>query len=321
MPITEALSSIAGTYDLVQGFDGAGQTYMPNQPQFSDLTELQPGHAYWIKITEGTGSVTLNYAGYDALRISLETDTSAPDTRQGVAVPDFFSPTTEWVDFYGVASLSGFSAPRDASVVAYDPDGVVAGAFTVHTPPYYGFLHVYADDARTPGDEGAESGDEIRFTINGRLATPSKSTTWTSRGDATEVNLEVTMPYVTTDEWADFWGTLTLDGKPAPVGTILAAYDPSGVYIGDYILTEAGQYGFLHAYGDDATTTADEGAETGDVLSFKAFLPLSSTPIDVTPASGSATWQGRGSRAEINLSGSESTGESAFMVYLPVVLK
>ncbi len=301
--ITEALESIAGAYDLVRGFDGEAKTYMPGQPQFSDLTEMEPGYAYWIKISEGQGAPVLTYPGADTPVRALSTARAAPDIPRGVTSADFFTPTTEWVDFYGVASLSGFSAPRNASVVAYDPDGVVAGAFTVHTPPYYGFLHVYVDDPNTPGDEGIQDGDEVRFTIDGRLATPSKSTVWNSDFDALEVNLDVTMPYVATDEWADFWGTLTIDGAPAPVGTILAAYDPDGVYIGDYILTEAGQYGFLHAYGDDPTTAADEGAELGDDVTFKAFLPLRTTPFVVTPSGAVPTWQGQGSRTEVDLSG------------------
>ncbi len=302
MPVTEALASIAGEYEIVQGFDGTARTYMPGSPEYSDLTELKPGFAYWIKIKDNSGAVTLKYPGYLAQGMPFKAEPSSA-TSQGAAASDFFTPTTEWVDFYGVATLSGaFSVPDNAIIVAYDANDVAAGAFTVHTAPYYGFLHVYADDTRTTTDEGAEAGDEIRFTINGRLAEPSKTTTWGSRGDVTEVNLDVTMPFVATPEWADFWGTLTIDGAAAPVGTIVAAYDANGIYCGDFIVAEAGQYGFLHVYGDDTSSTADEGAETGDSISFKAFLPLSDVPITLTP-SGSATWQGRGSRTEINLSG------------------
>jgi hypothetical protein len=300
-PVTKALESIAGDYDLVQGFDDGGKTYMPGFPAFSDLTEMEPGFAYWIKIKDLVPVTELSYPGYLAKRpIGARPPTMAG---QGVSAADFFTPTTEWVDFYGVATLSGYSAPRNATILAHDPDGTVAGGFVIHTPPYYGFLHVYADDARTAGDEGADPGDEIRFTIDGRLADPSKSTTWTSRGDTTEVNLNVDIPFTATDVWSDFWGTLTIDGAPAPAGTIVAAYDPDGVYIGDYILDKTGQYGFLHAYGDDTTTLADEGAEVGDSVSFKAFLPLSTVPIILTPGGGSPTWQGRGSRTEVDLSG------------------
>lgn len=302
LPVSQALESIDGDYDLVQTFDGSGRTYMPGYPQYSDFTEMEPGLAYWIKIDELSGVVTLGYPGgltpFAAMSTALQ-----PQAQEGVMASRFFTPTTEWVDFYGVATLSGYSVPN-ASVVAYDPDGVVAGAFTVHTPPYYGFLHVYADDPRTAEDEGADPNDEIRFTLNGRLAEPSKATTWTARGDAKEVNLAAVLPYVATPEWADFWGTLTIDGAPAPVGTILAAYDADGVYIGDTILTTAGQYGFLHAYGDDGTTTGDdEGAEMGDAITFRAFLPLGATPSVVTPSGSTPTWQGRGSRTQVNLSG------------------
>lgn len=303
LPITKALESISGDYEIVRGFDGGALTYMPAAPAYSDLTEMEPGYAYWIKIKTGYGAPILTYPGADTpVMMAVAPSPMTPALPLGVMSADFFSPTTEWTDFYGVATLSGFSALRNANVIAYDPDGNVAGAFAVHTPPYYGFLHVYLDDPNTPGDEGIADGDEVRFTINGRLATPSKSTVWNAGVDAKEVNLDVEMPYVATNEWADFWGTLTIGGTPAPVGTILAAYDADGVYMGDVILDEAGQFGFLHAYGDDGTTVADEGAETGDAVTFKAFLPLGVTPFVVTPSGSTPTWQGRGARTQVALS-------------------
>jgi hypothetical protein len=316
-PVTRALASIAGDYELVQSFEGSARTFMPGYPQYSDLTEMEPGFAYWIKIKELAGQVTLVYPGGLTPLGMLPAIPLASE--QGAISTGFFTPTTEWFDFYGGASLGGYSAPRNASIVAYDPEGVVAGACTVHTLPYYGFLHVYADDPRTTADEGAEVNDEIRFTINGRLATPNRSTIWTARGDTKEVNLNAVIPYVATTEWSDFWGTVTIDGQPAPVGTIVAAYDPAGVYVGDYIVNEAGQYGFLHAYGDDATTSSvDEGAHTGDALTFKSFALLGTTPSSLIPVQGTAIWQGRGSRTQLNLMGSSGASTK---IYLPVVLK
>ncbi|MBN1937626.1 MAG: right-handed parallel beta-helix repeat-containing protein, partial [Anaerolineae bacterium] len=111
LPITQALESISGAYDIVRGFDGGALTYMPAQPQYSDLTELEPGYAYWIKIKTGQGAPVLTYPGADTpIMLLLGAGESAtPAQPQGVASADFFSPTTEWTDFYGVATLSGFS--------------------------------------------------------------------------------------------------------------------------------------------------------------------------------------------------------------------
>lgn len=67
--------------------------------------------------------------------------------------------------FQGRALLAG-----DA-VEAWDPDGVLCGAWEVATEGCYGPMTVYGDDATTPAvDEGAEEGDTLRFTINGFTA-------------------------------------------------------------------------------------------------------------------------------------------------------
>ena len=306
-PVTVALESIAGTYDLVQSYDGGGKTYIAADPQFSDLTEMSPGFAYWIHIKSGMGTQTLIYPPYYALR-----QAGAPQTRetaaQGVAATDFFTPTTEWADFYGVATLSGHSVPRGATILAYDPDGVIAGAFIVQTPGLYGVMHVYGDDPRTPQDEGAVMSDTLTFTIADRPAVPlqGKKLVWNGRGALSNINISAEIPYTATTEWADFYGSLTVQGQPAPVGTLLAVYDSDGVYIGDFRVTKAGQYGFLHAYGDDPTTTVDEGATSGDSLAFRLWLPDGSGPFIATPDVSPVTWGGRGSRSQVNLT---STGQ------------
>jgi len=75
---------------------------------------------------------------------------------------------------------------------------------------------------------------------------------------------------IPTDKNVDFYGTLTVNGEPAPVGTIVEAYDPDGVLCGRFTVTKEGKYGFLHVYADDDTTSdVDEGAKPGDTITFK----------------------------------------------------
>ncbi|HEX9860226.1 MAG TPA: hypothetical protein VGB23_03415, partial [Nitrospirota bacterium] len=54
----------------------------------------------------------------------------------------------------------------------------------------------------------------------------------------------------------DFYGSI----EGAKAGNELAVYDKSGVLCGRFELTKDGKYGFVHVYGDDKTTTVDEGA-------------------------------------------------------------
>jgi len=83
---------------------------------------------------------------------------------------------------------------------------------------------------------------------------------------------------IPTSESQFFKGFVYYNGEFAPVGTIVDAYDPDNVHCGTYTVgvdnkivpDSIGIYGFLDVYADDFTTPGtDEGAQSGDVISFK----------------------------------------------------
>ena len=51
-------------------------------------------------------------------------------------------------------------------------------------------------------------------------------------------------------------------------GDRVTVTDPDGIVCGSFVVKKAGQYGFLHVYGDDPTSEEDEGARMGDLLLF-----------------------------------------------------
>ena len=65
-----------------------------------------------------------------------------------------------------------------------------------------------------------------------------------------------------------FSGTVTLDDGPAPVGTVVTAYDSDGVTIGTWVTLYEGGYGYMSTSGDDPETPGDEGAGNGDEIIF-----------------------------------------------------
>lgn len=75
---------------------------------------------------------------------------------------------------------------------------------------------------------------------------------------------------IPTNIWVDFYGSATTyNGVPIPVGSIIDAYDPSGVHCGSDTVIFAGNYGFMPVYGDDPYTSGtDEGGETGNLITF-----------------------------------------------------
>jgi len=67
--------------------------------------------------------------------------------------------------------------------------------------------------------------------------------------------------------------TSTYNGHPAPVGSIIRAYDPQNVLIGVDTFgvgpaAPAGYFGFMPAYGDDPDSLGDQGAIAGDLIHF-----------------------------------------------------
>jgi hypothetical protein len=58
LPVHEALASIEGKYEIVYAFDASDtadpwKKYDPSAPSYTnDLTEMQPGLGYWIKVME-----------------------------------------------------------------------------------------------------------------------------------------------------------------------------------------------------------------------------------------------------------------------------
>ena len=68
-----------------------------------------------------------------------------------------------------------------------------------------------------------------------------------------------------TDKFVDFYGY----GDMFKKGDVLKVYDPDGILCGEFVIAEEGQYGIIHVYGDDRTSSGtDEGAKAGDPLYF-----------------------------------------------------
>jgi hypothetical protein len=81
-----------------------------------------------------------------------------------------------------------------------------------------------------------------------------------------------------TPNWCSYADTLyasTFNGQPLAIGSIIQAYDPSGVYCGiDTVELDGGsgnpKFGYFPVYGDDSGTgELDEGATAGEQITFK----------------------------------------------------
>lgn len=108
------------------------------------------------------------------------------------------------------------------------------------------------------------------------------------------------VPYFTpTNTNVNFYGELSyLDGELLRKGDVVTVQDQDGIVCGSFDVQVAGSYGFLHAYGDDPTTPGvDEGAEPGDVLTFR----VNGEPA-FTMGPDTAVWTGDGDIRQVELS-------------------
>ncbi len=76
-------------------------------------------------------------------------------------------------------------------------------------------------------------------------------------------------PVYPTPYWNDFYCDENLYlCEPMPIGSVVDAYDPDGIHVGTYFVTEVGRYGFMAVYGEEPFNEGDQGAEDGDTISF-----------------------------------------------------
>ncbi|MFH1835804.1 MAG: glycoside hydrolase domain-containing protein [Methanobacteriota archaeon] len=80
-----------------------------------------------------------------------------------------------------------------------------------------------------------------------------------------------------------FNGTVTMDGFPAPPGTVISAWIGGVNYPANFIVTERGVYGVMSINGDDPGTGTKEGGVYGETIIFK---------INGHTTEQSAQWQG-----------------------------
>lgn len=106
----------------------------------------------------------------------------------------------------------------------------------------------------------------------------------------------------------------TLDGDHVPVGTAVAAYDPTGVECGTSVFVTPGTFQLLPCQLDDKDTLQDEGANPGDVISFSiGGLPTTAVPISLNghpvPPTASITWTNMADLWEVDLSACTLAGD------------
>jgi len=268
--IEEVLKTIEWQYEIVRTYDAVAdpgdpaRTYVPDMPEESDLTDIDHKHGYWIKMYDGA---TLEVWG------TAENIQRTP------------------IEMAGGWNFISYLLPDSANVedafapLLVDNHLKIVRCYKQGAKTYIPGLGLYNDLINLEPGMGYLVKTNIAgtFVYNPPSFTPTVAapTVLQSGIHPTPIN-------------ADFYGDILIDGKSAPVGTVITAYDPEGVLCSRYTVKKAGRFGFQHVYGDDKTTPIDEGAQRGDVITFY---------VNGQPAisDGSSVWISDGALIEINL--------------------
>ncbi len=108
-----------------------------------------------------------------------------------------------------------------------------------------------------------------------------------------------------TSTWADYAGTLTINGQSAEAGDEVGVFNPRGVCCGAARVTSTGRFGWVHVYGDDPSTPADEGAGAGERLSFRVWDASTQTEYGgahLSFGAAPALWQPDGQAPDVAIS-------------------
>ncbi|MHC1571364.1 MAG: PGF-pre-PGF domain-containing protein [Methanosarcinales archaeon] len=192
-----------------------------------------------------------------------------------IAVSAGSSIPTPHNEFNGTATLNGDPVFVGDVISAY-VDGELRGSTVVTTPGKYG------DIENRLSVEGSD-GETITFKING--VETGETALWQSYARVRVLNLSA--PSDLSPPLNAFYGNVTLDGEPAPVGIVVSAY-VDGLRRGSTVVTTPGRYGdagFLNVSGTN-----------GETITFK---------INGTEASETATWQMLAPPRELDLTAGE----------------
>lgn len=80
----------------------------------------------------------------------------------------------------------------------------------------------------------------------------------------------VTCAVTATPSWSATYGTITVAGQPAPIGTVVTAENPRGDVVGCFVVDAQGEYGLMTIYGEDTSASpAIPGMRVGEPVIFR----------------------------------------------------
>jgi hypothetical protein len=177
--IAHAFQMLAPNYSYVLGYQGGEgpKTWVrEREPDYlNDLHVLTPLSGYWLKM-DSTQTLVYPSGGYTTSKVFSG---SSLNLIQQDSTPQVYV-TPWWCDFW---CYQPTLLLKGDIIHVFDSDGVLCGETQVNDEGAF-LVHVFGDDGSTDiKDEGAETGEEMHFTVNNQLAeVVAGDPTWIDRG-------------------------------------------------------------------------------------------------------------------------------------------
>jgi len=203
-PIGDALSSIAGKYDLVFAYNAFDQAdpwkmYDPSAPPATnDLIVMTPGSGYWIRVTyPGDWTLTRDTESL-VFRSDIQVETSRVTPNHAIRIekpPTISGPPPLPLSVWGIVRLHNITVSDGTIVSAWISENQYAQTetFSLEQESAYS-LTIPGDDPSTPEKEGGTPNDLVHFKVAGFGA--ADSILWQS-GESLRLDLviPVTEPF------------------------------------------------------------------------------------------------------------------------------
>jgi hypothetical protein len=281
--VNQVLSNLGSRYDRVLGETGV---YSPTLPDvWNTLKELHSKQGYYLRLTGSTSANLL----VEGLPMTANSPIALHQGWNWIGyLPQATLPVTQ-----ALQSIAGLYQRVLSLDKTYDP-ALPEFSTLKEMKEDEGYL-IYMNQAATltypagggaggQGSRGAEEQGSGGAEVLGCSGQPT--------------------PYATL-----VYGTLSLNGAPAPAGTRVEVVTPRGEVAGCFVVVRAGQYGLMHVYGADNTAQPPIGGfQDGEPLRFRVNGIPASTLI-------APSWQDDKTPHRVDLN------VGLYPLYLPLILK
>lgn len=265
--VDSIFQSIMPYVDVILGFEAEGLTYDPDLVEFSTLHMSDHYHGFWVRVTQPVEFCVKGMFVDPMTAIPLEYNWNLVSYLPNDPMLTEDALVSIWSEL--VVAL-GFDA-CGFGAASYDTDHPELATLTQMEKTFGYWLKVDAAiDLIYPNMP-------IFF-----VSEPVDATYTAKQGDIPVVAISNT--------WINLYGAgVTVDGETLPTGSVIQAVNENDMLVGEFVVQDAGRFGFMPVYGADPY--AGNGGSAGETIRLL---------VDGVEAQETVTWSANGDRVKVD---------------------